>query len=93
MAGAVWFCAQDWQWSSVHVHLDGITIIKAAADRIGNFKTFLKAKFDDENFQALRGSECTGRPIGDDEFIENLERDFDRKLRPQKRGPKVVKEK
>ncbi|GJL98332.1 MAG: transposase [Methyloligella sp.] len=89
--------AQDWQWSSIHAHLDGmddgITTIKAAADRILNFKTFLKAKFDDESFQALRGSECTGRPIGDDKFIENLERDFDRKLKPQKRGPKVVKEK
>lgn len=85
--------AQDWHRSSVHAHLDGITTIKAAIDRIGNFKTFLKGKFNDGSFQVLRGSEYTGRPIGDDEFIEILERSFDRKLRPQNRGPKVVKDK
>jgi hypothetical protein len=37
---------------------------------------------------ALHGAESTGRPLGSDEFIADLERRLRRSLRPGKRGPR-----
>jgi putative transposase len=36
----------------------------------------------------FRKHERTGRPIGDETFIERLERLLDRRLKPRKPGPK-----
>ena len=42
-----------------------------------------------ESEMALFGKhERTGRPIGDETFIERLERLLDRRLKPRKPGPK-----
>jgi hypothetical protein len=38
----------------------------------------------------FRKHERTGRPIGDDAFIERLERLLDRELKPKKPGPKAI---
>lgn len=85
---------QDWRWSSIHAHRgkdDGITNMEAAGTRLGDFKKYLKQNFDEESFQAIRGSEISGRPIGSFEFIESLEKATKRTLAPQKRGPKPEK--
>ena len=37
---------------------------------------------------ALRRAETIGRPLGDTAFVEALERQTGRNLRPAKRGPK-----
>lgn len=86
---------QDWRWSSIHAHLgedDGITKVKAVTKRVGDFRAYLKANFDDESFDAIRGNEQTGRPLGTIKFIKKLEKKFNRTLQPQKRGPKADKE-
>lgn len=89
--------AEDWRWSAVHAHLgridDGITHVAAAQERLGDFATYLKQTFNDEQFAALRGSEVIGRPLGNDNFISQLEAQFDRRLKPQKRGPRKQGEK
>lgn len=41
-----------------------------------------------EAFAGLRLGETTGRPIGDIEWLEALEKKTKRQLIPQKRGPK-----
>lgn len=42
-----------------------------------------------KSLNMLRGAEKIVRPIGSLEFIHGLEVKYDRKLQPQKRGPKV----
>jgi len=59
-----------------------------ALSRIANFKALLEDDYDLSKFEALRKAEVTGRPIGDDEFIASLENQFERTLKPGKRGPK-----
>jgi len=36
----------------------------------------------------LRKAESIGRPLGDDDFLLRIERITERRLRPDKRGPK-----
>lgn len=86
--------AQDWQWSSVAAHLSGKddNLVKVAPilDRYGNFAAFLGGTTDDEaEFKRLRQSETTGRPWGDDAWVEKLEDMTGKTLKPQKRGPKT----
>jgi putative transposase len=56
-------------------------------DRVGDWRAFLgsggQAGVPDE----IRRHESTGRPLGSDEFVEQLERALGRVLRPCKRGP------
>jgi len=84
--------AQDWKWSSVSAHLtgkdDALTTVAPALSRIGDFAAFLEHDIDDNIFTALRHAEVIGRPIGSDDFIETLENQTNRQLKPQKRGPK-----
>ena len=48
----------------------------------------LLQNFDDEHFAPLRNSEVIGRPFGSRDFIEKLEKRYQRTLKPQKPGPK-----
>ncbi len=83
--------AQDWKWSSIHAHLAGrddkITTVAPAISRIGNFANMLEENYDLCAFEALRKAEVTGRPVGDNAFVEKLENQLDRTLKPKKRGP------
>lgn len=86
--------AQDWKWSSVAAHLKGendhLVKVRPVLSRYGDFKAFLSQQIDDEEAYAkLRQSETTGRPLGDDKWIEKLEKLTGRQLKPQKRGPKA----
>ncbi len=46
---------------------------------------------DDDEFDLLRRHQRTGRPLGDDAFVERLEARLGRTLRPRKPGPKPRK--
>ena len=86
--------AQDWPWSSVRAHLggqdDGLVSVDAVLSRYGCFAKFLGKEVNDDNaWRALRTSETTGRPIGNAEWISNIEVQTGRTLTPQKRGPKA----
>jgi len=56
---------------------------------IGDWEGYLALDVDEEKEAALmRRRERTGRPLGNASFIERLEKQLDRVLRPQKRDPK-----
>jgi putative transposase len=85
--------AQDWRWSSVAAHLSGIDdpLLTPAPvlDRYGDFAAFLGDPVADEAaWRALRMSETSGRPLGADVWLDDLEAKTGRTLKPQKRGPK-----
>ncbi|MCP4391302.1 MAG: transposase, partial [Gammaproteobacteria bacterium] len=85
--------AQDWPWSSATAHLSGrddkLVTVAPVLERYGDFAAFLDQEDDDAAvFRMLRQSETTGRPLGSDQWIEKLEKQTGRKLKPQKRGPK-----
>ncbi len=88
--------AEDWPWSSIHAHLgksdDRITSTDAVDARIDDFTSFIDQAFSDDMFTPLRKSEIIGRPLGNEAFLNSLENQLGRTLRPGKRGPKVKRE-
>ncbi len=84
--------ATDWPWSSVHAHLaakaDGITALTPVLARYPRFADLIEAGPDADAFARLRRAESIGRPLGDEGFLARLEGMAQRRLRPQKRGPK-----
>jgi putative transposase len=86
--------ALDWPWSSVRAHVtgvdDGVTTRSAALDRISRFAEFLEEERPDARYTSLRRAESIGRPLGGPAFLEALEAQTGRRLRPRKRGPKTA---
>jgi len=85
--------ADQWPWSSVGAHLDGrndgLVTVKPVLDRYGPFDRFIDlAGTGEEGYPALRQSETTGRPLGSDAWIGQLEEQTSRTLAPRRRGPK-----
>jgi putative transposase len=87
--------ASDWPWSSARAHVTGI-------DESGllDMDTW-RSRFDcdrwrnyleegcnsDREYDQIRKATRTGRPMGTDDFIEQLEKLTGKALRPRKRGP------
>ena len=87
--------AKDWRWSSVAAHLaakdDGLVKVAPVLERYGNFAAFLgDGSYDEAEFKRLRQSETTGRPLGDDAWLDGLEAMTGKNLKAQKRGPKPL---
>jgi len=85
--------AEEWPWSSAACHLSGrnskLVNVSPVLDRYGGFASFLdQDKGESEAFRVIRQSETTGRPLGSDRWVEELELFTGRHLKPQKRGPK-----
>ena len=84
--------AADWPWSSVHAHLgridDGITSTEPVRLRYPDFAALLAAGEEEEMTSRLRKAERIGRPIGAPSFLDRLERETGRILKPRKPGPK-----
>jgi putative transposase len=81
--------ATDWPWSSVHAQLgrgDGMTATGPVAARYPDFAALIEAGEDEAMSERLRRGETIGRPIGDASFLDHLERESGRPLRPGKRG-------
>ncbi len=82
--------AEDWPWSSVRAHLDGvddgITTTAPLHERIDDVARFLNRDYDDGVFEPLRRSEIVGRPVGSPAFLKSLEEKLARPLRPRKRN-------
>jgi putative transposase len=70
--------ADDWVWSSVRAHLarrdDELVSVVPVRNRVNHFAALLETDLDDEAFRALRSSEGSGRPLGNADFIADLER-------------------
>ena len=53
-----------------------------------SWKRFLAYDAKDAEMELFRKHERTGRPLGTDSFVKKIEFLLDRKLKPQKPGPK-----
>jgi len=84
-------CAWDYRWSSVHAHLNGedpqkIVEPKRLLDMCGDWHDYLlqsQSTWDTPFEQRLN----TGRPLGDNCFIEKIESLLGRDLKKKKPGP------
>ena len=84
--------AGDWPWSSARAHLSGRDdqLVKVAPllAMIADWNAFLDSALPEEELRDIRGHNRTGRPLGDETFLEHLEQIVGRVVKPQKRGPK-----
>ena len=82
---------QEYPWSSARAHLAGEDdqLVKVAPllAMVGNWSEFLSLS-EEEEIVLFRRHERSGRPLGNDAFVDRLEADLARMLRPLKRGPK-----
>jgi len=84
----------EYPWSSARAHLekkdDILTSASPLHDMIPDWKAFLQLSSDEE-LKVLKRYERTGRPLGNDSFVEQIEQSLGRILQPQKPGPKKQK--
>ncbi len=84
---------EEYPWSSASAHLTGKDdlLVKVAPllEMAGNWKDILHAGAEDQRFQEMRGHECTGRPLGDENFVIRIENVLGRCLHRGKPGPKA----
>lgn len=84
--------AEDYPWSSAKTHVHKIKDIFLSdnfmIEEITNWKDYLLDDSDDKKSNLFVGYVDTGRPLGDKEFIEKIERVVGRVLRQKKPGPK-----
>ncbi len=86
---------EDYAWSSARFHLrgeeDGLTASGSIEEEIDDWAEFLRGAEDGEAAR-LRRSTSTGRPLGDREFVKELEERLGRPLAPRKPGRKPKQE-
>jgi putative transposase len=84
---------EDWPWSSAGALLARRVDRLVAAttpllDEAGDWATLLASGLDDPRLDAVRRHARTGRPLGSEEFVADLEQRLGRRLRPARRGRK-----
>lgn len=81
----------EWMWSSVHGNLgernDEMLDESEIRKIISDWKRFLAEDEKSDLIDSLRAQTNTGRPSGDDQFIDVLERKTGRRIRPGTPGP------
>jgi hypothetical protein len=55
---------------------------------VGNWPEYLCAAVEQSLVDKIHAHTRTGRPLGEEAFVEELEGRLNRRLRPQKRGPR-----
>ncbi|MDQ6954825.1 MAG: transposase [Mariprofundaceae bacterium] len=90
-------CPEDYIWSSARAHLagqdDALVKVSPMLDRISDWQAYLDSDLDDATMATLRTHTQTGRPLGDDSFVDMLELNAGRVLRSLKQGRKRVTDK
>jgi putative transposase len=85
--------AEAWPWSSARAHLagrnDGLVQVGPMLDRAPDWGAFLTAGLSEAEHRAIQGGERTGRPLGSDGFVADLEQRLGRTLAKQKPGRKA----
>ncbi|WP_321530658.1 hypothetical protein [uncultured Desulfuromonas sp.] len=64
--------------------------VQPLLEMVGNWHNFLSPLSEPER-EMIQKHERTGRPLGKASFVEHLEQETGRMLRPQKPGPKKKK--
>jgi putative transposase len=79
---------QDWRWSSAQTHLldsdDDLVNVAATRNLVPNWRRYLGKENSSTMQDALRDATRIGRPVGNDEFIDRLERLTGRTIRRKK---------
>lgn len=82
---------EEYRWSSASAHLAGqddlLVSVTPLLEMINDWRSFLTLT-DNEELALLKKHERSGRPLGEASFVDQLETEMARKLRPAKRGPK-----
>jgi len=85
--------AENWKWSSTCAHLKGeddqITEVKPMLNRINDWPSYLSMSNSEALIEDIKKHTSTGRPVGDELFIEKLEAFTGRELKRKKPGPKI----
>ncbi len=84
---------EKWKWSSTKAHIQGKNNILVSTKPLlamvkQPWKSFLSCDVNESEIDIFRKHERTGRPLGNDSFVRDLEVALSRKLRLQKPGPK-----
>jgi putative transposase len=83
---------EEYRWSSAKAHLrkrdDMLVRVKPMLERCADWHELLAAESDSAEAMLLRRHTMTGRPLGEQSFVEAIEQKLGRILCPQKRGPK-----
>ena len=83
----------NWQYSSARPHLDCqddiLVNVGPMLGRVSDWRDFLDDEPDPDSLEALRSHIRTGRPLGSDRFIDELESLTGRPLRTKPPGPKI----
>ncbi|HDZ77476.1 MAG TPA: transposase [Candidatus Omnitrophica bacterium] len=84
--------AEDYLWSSAKAHVhktqDRFLSDSFLIEEISNWRNYLADDSDDKKCNMFIGHVDTGRPLGDKEFIEELEGVIGKSLKRKKPGPK-----
>ncbi|MCB2101104.1 MAG: transposase [Rhodobacterales bacterium] len=82
--------AADWPWSSVSAHLagrdDDLVTVAPVLERHPDLSALLAGGEDSDGRARLRNAETTGRPLGHDTWLDAVERQLGRAVRPGRRG-------
>ncbi|MCW8915283.1 MAG: transposase [Magnetovibrio sp.] len=87
--------ARQYKWSSAKAHLKGeddqLVKVKPLLKKCDDWADLIKGKDDPDMVKKLQAHSSTGRPLGNKRFLDKLEDQLGRVLRPQKRGRKPKK--
>jgi len=85
--------AEAWEWSSAGAHCgatapDAWIVMKEWAEQwdVSSWKNYLKAGASEAEIRAVRQCTHTGRPLGSEQFVQELEGQTNRQLAPRKGG-------
>ena len=81
---------RDWRWSSVHAHLEGKDdlLVDAAPmlERISDWDDYLAQPVADTMIESIRKNSSSGRPAGNDAFVNIVETSTGMRLHRRKPG-------
>ena len=85
----------SWRWSSASAHMRGeddtLVQVSPMLGIVEDWREFLAVEYGKEELEEVRRNEKTGRPLGEDAFVNKIEKLLGRSLHKQKRGPKGKK--
>jgi putative transposase len=80
----------EYRWSSANAHMvgadDKLVKVKPLLELVSDWQALLGSAMPDEQVNVLRMHERTGRPLGNEIFIKQLEHKLGKILLPQKAG-------
>jgi len=84
--------AEDYYWSSASSHVlkekDELLSDFYLMSEISDWASYLREETDESDKKLFKSHSRTGRPLGDDEFIDRLEKLTGRSLKKEKPGPR-----